>query len=239
MGTILVENGKLVTFEGIEGSGKTLQLQLLAQELQRLRVPFLASREPGGTPFGRELRKILLKQQGPSRRPVSELLLYLADRYQHLREVIEPALGRGLLVLCDRYHDATRAYQGFARGIPLETIDALSGLLEIRRPDLTLIFDVEVEVGIDRARSRNKRERQVEMGRFEEEAAEFHQRVREAYLEFARREPDRISLVPAAGSPEQVFDQVVTILKKRGVLAETAGAGSSAEHLAGRLRKRG
>ena len=114
-----------ITFEGVEGSGKSVQIQRAEAYLRSKGVPCLLTREPGGTGFGLAVRRILLDEDGPARAPLSELLLYLADRYQHLREVIEPAVRKGLVVLCDRYHDATRAYQGGARGVPVEVIDSL------------------------------------------------------------------------------------------------------------------
>ncbi len=199
--------GKFVTFEGIEGSGKSLQLRLLGEQLTRSRIPFIATREPGGTPFGREVRAILLAEKGPGRVPEAELLLYLADRIQDLKEVVEPALRDGIHVLCDRYQDATRAYQGAARGISPSLLQVLAQSLQLRRPDLTLVFDLPVEVGLERARRRNSEENSSQ-GRFEAECLAFHRRVRRAYRRFAAEEPDRFRLIPADAPPEKVHDRV-------------------------------
>jgi dTMP kinase len=208
-----IESGKLVTFEGIEGCGKTLQWNLAGEFLKTLGVPFLATREPGGTDVGNQIRAILLKSGGPAPIPVVELLLYLADRCQHLAEVIEPALGRGLVVLSDRYHDATLAYQGYARKLGLDWIEGLSGTLGIRRPDVTLFVDVPVELGLKRARRRNVVDSSGE-GRFEAETMDFHRRVREGYRLLAGREPDRIQVVDGTGTPDEVFSRIRAVLER-------------------------
>ncbi len=207
--------GKFITLEGIEGSGKSVQLHLLEEELKRRKVRFLITQQPGGTPFGKEVRQVLLHREGAQREATSELLLYLADRYQHLKEVIEPILTQGLHVLCDRYHDATLAYQGHARGIGLAMIDQLAKILELRIPDLTLVLDVEVEIGLKRARERNQKENSETLGRFEAEDLDFHRRVREGYQILVQREPDRVLLVDASGTPEEVFEKLLGILEER------------------------
>ena len=145
-----------ITFEGIEGSGKSVQISRAEEYLVRMGVPCLRTREPGGTAFGAAVRQVLLHAGGPPREPVSELLLYLADRYQHLRQVIEPALQQGITILSDRYHDATRAYQGAARRVPAETIQSLAQLLKILEPDKTILLDLAPEIGLARARTRNR-----------------------------------------------------------------------------------
>jgi dTMP kinase len=202
-----------LTFEGIEGSGKSLQIDKTQIYLQRRGIPCLVTREPGGTEFGRAVRWVLLGTRGAPREPMGELLLYLADRHQHLREVVDPALARGLLVISDRYHDATRAYQGAARGVPPETIDALARLLNIREPDATILLDLDPEVGLTRARLRNEQiPSAAAEGRFEEESLAFHYAVRRAYLDLAARSPERIKVVSAHGSPDDVFSRVVPLL---------------------------
>lgn len=201
-----------ITFEGIEGSGKSLQLERTERYLTGRGVPCLATREPGGTNFGAEVRQILLRPGGAARAPMSELLLYLADRYQHLREVIEPALVRGLFVLSDRYHDATLAYQGAARGIPRRTIDALACAIGIREPDGTVLLDLEPEVGLRRARARNASSASAGEGRFEEEEMPFHREVRRAYLELAATSRGRIRIVDGCGSPDDVFARIKPLL---------------------------
>lgn len=207
--------GTFVTFEGIEGSGKSLQLQLLCDVLSEQGIDFIRALEPGGTPFGQELRRVLLRADGAAREPIAELLLYLADRYQHIQTVIEPALGRGSHVLCDRYHDATLAYQGFARGLGLEQVDSIARALKLLVPDLTIIFDLDVAIGLRRARKRNLETSSEKEGRFEAEKLTFHERVREGYLELARREPERIIVVDASRSIEAIHREVLDIVKVR------------------------
>jgi dTMP kinase len=210
--------GKFITLEGIEGSGKSVQLHLLEEELKKRKVRFLITQQPGGTPFGKEVRQILLQQEGAQREPTAELLLYLADRYQHLKEVIEPSLTQGLHVLCDRYHDATLAYQGHARGLGFPMVDQLAKILALRIPDLTLVLDLEVEVGLKRARARNQKENSETWGRFEAEDLNFHRRVREGYQLLAQREPDRVLPVDASGTPEEVFKKLLRLFEERGII---------------------
>ena len=202
-----------ITFEGIEGAGKSLQIARTQQYLEKKGIPCLVTREPGGTEFGRSIRPILLGTDGCRREPVCELLLYLADRYQHLKEVIEPALKRGLVVLSDRYQDATRAYQGAARGIPGSTVEQLTQLIGITEPDKTLLLDLDPEEGLPRARKRNKDCPVAGAeGRFEAEDLSFHKRVREAYLNLAKQSPERIHVVPASGTPDEVFSRIARLI---------------------------
>jgi dTMP kinase len=202
-----------ITFEGIEGSGKSLQINRTQVYLQQQGLACLLTREPGGTDFGLALRKVLLGTDGCRREPWCELLLYLADRYQHLKEVIEPALQRGLLVLSDRYQDATRAYQGAARGISLSEIEKVTQFLGIIEPDKTILLDLDPEEGLVRARLRNAASPTAAAeGRFEAEDLQFHRRVREAYLELADRWPKRIHVVNAAGTPDEVFSRIALLL---------------------------
>ena len=202
-----------ITFEGIEGSGKSLQIARAYSYLKQRGVACLLTREPGGTDFGLALRKVLLGTDGCRREPWSELLLYLADRYQHLKEIIEPARKRGMVVLSDRYQDATRAYQGAARGIPLEEIEKLTQLLGIIEPDKTILLDLDAGEGLRRARKRNlENPHAAAEGRFEEEDLAFHKRVREAYLELAGRFPERIHTVRAQGTPDEVFSRIQILL---------------------------
>ncbi len=210
--------GKFITLEGIEGSGKSVQLHLLEEELKKRKVRFLITQQPGGTPFGKEVRQILLQREGAQREPTAELLLYLADRYQHLKEVIEPTLTQGLHVLCDRYHDATLAYQGHARGLGFPMVDQLAKILALRIPDLTLVLDLEVEVGLKRARARNQKENSETWGRFEAEDLDFHRRVKEGYQLLVQREPDRVLPVDASGTPEEVFKNLLGLLEERGII---------------------
>ncbi len=202
-----------ITFEGIEGSGKSVQIARAEAYLERAGIRCVRSREPGGTPFGTAVRQVLLHAGGPPREPVAELLLYLADRYQHLHELIEPSLKAGFTVLSDRYHDATRAYQGAARRIPAAMIEDMRRRLEIREPDRTILLDLAPEIGLERACARNQASGSAGIeGRFEAEALSFHRAVRAAYLDLARSAPDRISIVDASGTPEQVFQRIEPLL---------------------------
>jgi dTMP kinase len=202
-----------ITFEGIEGSGKSVQIARAKEYLQQQGVGCLVTREPGGTDFGLDLRQVLLRADGSRREPWSELLLYLADRYQHLKEVIEPALQSGRVVLSDRYQDATRAYQGAARGIPESEIETMVQLLGIIEPDRTILLDLAAEEGLARARKRNLADPSAAAeGRFEAEDIAFHKRVREAYLKLACRAPHRIHVIRASGTPDEVFSQIARLL---------------------------
>ncbi len=202
-----------ITFEGIEGAGKSLQIARTEEYLKNKGIPCLVTREPGGTEFGMSLRPILLGTDGCRREPLCELLLYLADRYQHLKEVIEPAQKRSLVVLSDRYQDATRAYQGAARGIAESTVEGLTRLIGITEPDKTLLLDLDPEEGLPRARRRNETCPVAGAeGRFEAEDLSFHQRVREAYLKLADRFPERIHIVAASGTPDEVFARIAPLI---------------------------
>jgi dTMP kinase len=204
-----------ITFEGIEGSGKSMQIARTHEYLRRKGRSCLLTREPGGTGFGLELRKVLLRPDGAIREPWSELLLYLADRHQHLKEVIEPALARGEIVLCDRYQDATRAYQGAARGIAPEAIEEVSRLLGIIEPAKTILLDLDPEIGLQRARRRNSLDRAAAAeGRFEDEAVSFHARVRQAYLELAEAHSQRFCVIPAADAPDVVFERIAALVNQ-------------------------
>jgi dTMP kinase len=204
-----------ITFEGIEGAGKSLQIFRAEEYLRRHGIGCLVTREPGGTEFGKAVRHILLDPRGAAREPESELLLYLADRYQHLKELIEPALSRGITIISDRYHDATRAYQGAARRISPALIDEMARVLGIRDPDATVLLDLEPAVGLERARNRNKTVPSAgKEGRFEAEDLSFHRDVRNAYLELARLAPERIQIVSAAGTPDEVFSRIIPLLQE-------------------------
>jgi len=197
--------GKLIVFEGTEGTGKTTQLQLLYQWLVCRRDRVVLTREPGGTPLGQKLRQILLAD--PSIRGMTELLLYAADRAQHVEESIEPQLASGTIVLCDRFTDSTVAYQGYGRGLSLNQISQLnqiatSGL----QSDLTLWLDLDVEVGLFRTRQRGKADR------MEQADLEFHRRVYQGFAQLAKDNPDRIIRVDASGSQSQVQAHIQTII---------------------------
>ena len=199
-----------ITFEGIEGSGKTTQLRKLAERIGHAVV----TKEPGGTPSADRIRAILLDTTSRLD-PIAELFLFAASRRQHVVEVIRPALERGEVVLCDRFTDATLAYQGFGRRLDLDRLRTLNdwatGSLE---PDLTLVFDLPEEVGVSRAQSRNARATTNE-GRFEAEDLRFHRRVREGYLALAKAQPARFAVIDADGSIDEVFERMMAALSQR------------------------
>ena len=201
-----------LTFEGIEGSGKTTQLRRLAE-----RIPgSIATKEPGGTPTADRIRAILLDPESHLDR-VAELFLFAASRRQHVVELIRPALQRGQVVLCDRFTDSTLAYQGFGRVIDLDQLRTLNAwATDSLVPDLTLLFDLPEEVGLSRARSRNAAATPHE-GRFEAEDLRFHRRVREGYLALAVAEPERWVKIAADAAADEVFERMIAALAERGV----------------------
>src|SRR5688572_14305511 len=191
-----------ITFEGIEGSGKTTQQRLVAEELRAKNRPVVVTKEPGGTPLADRIRAILLDSANVID-PIAEVFLFAASRRQHTTEVIEPALGRGEIVLCDRYADSTLAYQGFGRLIDLDRLRALNDwATDALVPHVTLLFDLPEEVGLRRANSRNAGA-EMDEGRFEAEDLRFHRRVREGYLAMATAEPRRFAIVDADGTIEE------------------------------------
>src|SRR5438477_7788983 len=169
-----MQQGRFVSFEGIEGCGKTTQIALLSEYWSTRSIPFTVTREPGGTAVGEGIRKILLNSETIHLTVASELLLFYASRSQNIQEKIKPALERGEVVICDRYYHASMAYQGYGRGIPLDFIQKLTDLVcHPFRPDVTLLLDIEPEVGLARARARNHARAENE-GRFEDEDLEFY-----------------------------------------------------------------
>ncbi len=206
----------LITFEGVEGSGKSTQVQRL---LAVLGPRAIASHEPGGTPFGRDLRRLLLDSRDYALAPMAELLLFLADRAQHVNEVIRPALAKGRVVLVDRFTDSTLAYQGYGRGLDAEQLKGLtraaSGGLT---PDLTILLDLPVIEGLARAGRRGAQDR------IEGEAQTFHERVRGGYLELAQQEPGRWVTVDATQPEDAVARRIQGVLAQRGLLAGPKGA---------------
>ena len=211
-----------ISFEGIEGSGKSTAQRLLAEHLQGLGYDPLLTREPGGCALGRSLRPILLDARTRGLSSRAELYLFLADRAQHVAEVIRPALEAGQTVLCDRYADSTLAYQGYGRGLDPEHLRrindmATGGLM----PDLTLLLDLPVHCGLERAGLRNREEGTVlSEGRFDAESLEFHERVRQGYRSRAAEEPERFAIIDAAQPPEDVVLQCISAveasLRQRG-----------------------
>ena len=202
--------GSFISFEGIEGSGKSTQILHLADRLRQAGKEVVLTREPGGTALGRDLRTLLLQSGDSPPCPMTELLLYAADRAQHLEELIEPALARGAVVLTDRFLDATLAYQGYGRELGCDLILKIHSHPPLdRRPVRTVLLDMEAEVGVNRARVRNTFEgTTVSEGRFEEEQLEFHSRVRDGYLLLAAQDPERFRVVDAEGDIESVAERV-------------------------------
>ena len=196
-----------ITFEGIEGSGKTTQISSVASLLEDWGHDVLTTREPGATEIGKKIRSILLDPQNSAISNLSELLLYAADRSQHIEEVIIPAIEEGKTVLCDRYVDATTVYQGYARGIDLSLIKDIQSLVPGRTmPDITILFDLDPKVGLARACKDIKQGRRVDCeSRFEKESIDFHNRVRLGYLEVANKEPGRFIVVDASLPKDEVF----------------------------------
>jgi len=193
-----------ITFEGIEGCGKTTQLRLLARRLETAGHAVTVTREPGGCPIADQIRNILLDAENRAITPLTELLLYAAARSQHMSEVVTPALEAGGIVLCDRFTDATIVYQGYGRRLDLAVIAKLNQLATGgMRPDLTVLLDCPAETGLKRAISRINSVAGAREERFELESLQFHQRVREGYLCLAQQEPERFVIIDAAaGIPE-------------------------------------
>ena len=196
-----------ITLEGIEGSGKTTQICRLVEFFEGRGIECVATRQPGGTLIGENIRSILLDPANSALEPLAELLLYMADRAQHINELIRPALKNGKTVVCDRYFDATLVYQGFARGLSIDLIGQLHQLLfDDLKPDVTLLLDLSPQAGLERAwQQLNNGQRSGDESRFEAEAVAFHEKVRAGYLELARLEPERFSIIDAAQTQNQVF----------------------------------
>jgi dTMP kinase len=202
--------GFFITFEGTEGSGKSTQIKILARRLTRLGHAVVITREPGGTRFGEQIRKVLLSIQNQGLDPRAELFLYLASRTQHLEEIILPALNNGKVILCDRFSDATLAYQGFGRRLEMKIVRAAADYAAKGiSPDLTLLLDLDVRVGLIRVRDRGR------SNRLDREQREFHERVRTGYLRLARLTPRRIKIVEASREPAAVARNIQSIVDRR------------------------
>jgi dTMP kinase len=198
-----VSNGVFISFEGGEGAGKSTQIRRLAERLTADGGDVVLTREPGGSPGAEQIRDLILNGDADRWSPVTETLLMYAARRDHIERVIRPALDRGAIVLCDRFADSTRAYQGAGGAAPLALIKAMEEhVLAGLKPDLTLIFDMPVEAGLARAAARGGE------ARFESKGLEFHQRLAEAFLEIAIREPERCVVIEAAGTIDAVWADV-------------------------------
>ncbi|KAF0220635.1 MAG: dTMP [Geobacteraceae bacterium] len=203
--------GFFITFEGIEGCGKSTQLKLLARNLAERGHGVTVTREPGGCPIADQVRGILLDADNSAMTPMAELLLYAAARAQHVAEIVVPALKTGKIVICDRFTDATVAYQGYGRQLDLAVIDQLNQLATAGlQPDLTILLDCPVEIGLSRAIARINSSQGAREERFELESMPFHQKVRDGYLQLAFNEPDRFIIINDEGKSIQETEAAVT-----------------------------
>jgi dTMP kinase len=207
-----------ITFEGIDGCGKTTQFRMLAQWLRDRGKDVVETVEPGGTEIGRQIRKILLDPASAGMQPRTELLLYFASRAQNVEQVIRPALDSGKIVLCDRFTDSTLVYQGCGRGLDTNVVRDLDRIAcRGLKPDVTLLIDIDAETSLMRAKRRNERVGLAE-SRIDEEGAAFHQRVRQGYLALAKAEPDRIVVIDGAAGIGEVGQRIREALGVRELL---------------------
>ncbi|ATN67179.1 dTMP kinase [Coxiella burnetii] len=203
-----IERGRFISFEGIEGVGKTTALNWVREQLEAARIPYVVTREPGGTPIAEAIRDVLLSHSDEMMCPDTELLLMFAGRAQNIAHVVLPALRRGQWVLSDRFTDASFAYQGGGRGIPVKHIEELAGwVLGNLKPDLTLLLDAPVSVGLCRVKSRGAKDR------IEAEGLEFFKRVRECYLALANQEPARFRVIHTDQDLSNVKNQIMKAIK--------------------------
>ena len=220
--------GKFITFEGLDGTGKSTQLRKLAAALRAAGHKVVETREPGGTATGEKIRRVLLDSATKGLSPMAEMALMFASRAQHIAEVIQPALDRGQIVLCDRFTDSTEAYQGGGRKLGSEPVLQLHRILcGDLQPDLTILLDSDPAMSLGRARQRNQRasrranhshtsaSKHTDENRFEQQNRAFFTRVREGYLAIAAREPERVVAVDASGTPGQTHSRILEILERR------------------------
>jgi dTMP kinase len=213
------QRGKFITFEGLDGCGKSTQLKKLAAVLRARGLTVVMTREPGGTPTAEKIRQLVLDTGTDGLAPFAELALMFAARAQHIQEVIQPGVAAGSIVLCDRFTDSTEAYQGGGRKLgasPVMTLHrVLCGNLQ---PELTILMDSDVAASVERARRRNtanQGQSTSDENRFEQESRTFFRRVHNAYLAIAKREPQRVALVNARGAPDETHEKIVTIVKNK------------------------
>jgi dTMP kinase len=216
----MLRRGKFITFEGLDGTGKSTQMRKLALTLRGAGFKVVETREPGGTATGEKIRKVLLDSATARLSPLAEMALMFASRAQHIAEVIEPALEHGNIVLCDRFTDSTEAYQGAGRKLGSKVVMELHRVLcGDLQPDLTLLLDSDATASVDRARRRNRAAgsggRHHDENRFEQETRAFFVRVREGYLAIAARERHRVALVNAGGTPSETHGQIMEVLARR------------------------
>jgi dTMP kinase len=214
--------GRFITFEGGEGSGKSTQIKTLAERLDAIKLRAIVTREPGGSPGAEIIRHVVLSGMGKLLGPDAETLLFAAARDDHVRTVIRPALGQGIWVLCDRFSDSTRAYQGRLGKVAPELLNAMERVtIGDLKPDLTFILDVPVEIGLQRAAARRG---SGAADRFEAEDVRFHRQLREAYRQIAAGEPKRCVLIDASADPGTVAAMIWTALRERLFASKTGNA---------------
>ncbi|WP_457621765.1 dTMP kinase [Persephonella sp.] len=205
--------GFFITFEGIEGAGKSTQAKLLYEFLREKGKKAVLTREPGGTDLGKKIRKILLSPAEEIFPPLAELMLYEADRNIHIHNVIKPYLNKGFYVISDRYIDSTVAYQGYARGIDIKLVEKLNSIAsEGLTPDITFIIDIPVEEGMKRIQKYRKKDR------IEQEEIDFHNRLREGFLQIAKKEKERVVLLDGKKDKEVILYEILEILRKRDII---------------------
>jgi dTMP kinase len=216
-----VTRGKFITFEGGEGGGKTTQSAILAERLRRVGINVLQTREPGGTPRAEAIREVLLSGQAKKFGPLGEAVLFYAARESHLELAIRPALERGTWVICDRFSDSTRAYQGAAGGLPVYVIETIDrAVVGSTQPDLTIIFDLPPELGLKRAAKRKAQSASGEASgaspdRFETMNIAFHRSLREEFLAIAKAEPKRCVVIDASETARRVEDKIWALVRER------------------------
>jgi dTMP kinase len=213
--------GKFITFEGLDGTGKSTQIEKLAKALRVSGQSVVVTREPGGTSTGEKIRHVILDSTTTDLAPMAEMALMFASRAQHIREVIEPAVAQGKIVLCDRFTDSTEAYQGAGRKLGSTSVLELHRILcGDLQPDLTILMDSDVATSVERARRRNQKSAkhsrsQKDENRFEQESRAFFGRVHHAYLAIARREPQRVAIIDARGTPAQTHARILEVALRK------------------------
>lgn len=208
------KRGRLISFEGLDGAGKTTQMRLLEQWLSTRDIPYIRTREPGGTPLGIEIRKLLFERPDIVITPLAEAFLFQVDRAQHFATLVIPALEQGMLVLTDRCFDSSIAYQGVARGVGASLVEQLSMLaVQNRVPDLTILLDLDPAQVQHRTDTMHDADRE-QQSRFDAESEQFHQILRQAFLEIAREHPERIKVIDAAQSAERIHEEIVALVEK-------------------------
>jgi dTMP kinase len=216
-----MKNGFLITFEGIEGCGKTTQAQKLYEYFIEKKYDVILTYEPGATKIGKSIREILLSIKNSNIDSYTEFFLYLADRTQHLFEIIYPNYKEGKIIICDRYYYSTAVYQGIARNIGLKNVELFHSIMPFFiKPDLTFIIDVSVEESTKRTAARIKERNENDLIRFESEAKSFHEKLRHGYLEVAKKDPSRIILIDGMREVEKITEDIIKNIKNFGIIKD-------------------